>query len=128
MNARPRMTDFGDGVISDWHRSLGDQMPAVDLDKVLVEYTRGRPKAIVEYKHANAKTIDWTSPSFNALRELCAPRTYELPLMIVRFNDFCTEFVVQPLNVAGATLITGNPRRKMNEEQFKVFLEMVRNR
>lgn len=60
---KPRLTEFGDGVISDWHRAIGDEMPAVDLDKVLIEYSSGRPKAVIDYKHQNGAMIDWTSRS-----------------------------------------------------------------
>ena len=126
MSVKPRFTDFGDGAISDWHRSLGDEMPAVDLDKVLIEYDRGRPKAVIDYKHVNSKNVDWVSPSFSAMRELCSARTYEIPLMVVRFDDRLTEFAVQPVNLTASAILSGNPRRKMTEQQYKIFLETVR--
>ncbi len=126
--AKPRFTDFGDGPISDWHRTLGANLPAVNLDYVLVEYDRGQPRALVEYKHQRTKQLDRTHPTFQALRELCAPRAYELPFYVVRYADDCSWFRVLPFNIAAGVQVSMEPETKMSERGYTKFLENLRKK
>lgn len=126
-SAKPRLTSFGDGPISDWHRTLGANMPAVNLDFLLVEYDRGRPCAVIEYKHQNARpTEDYSHPSYQALRELCGNRLYELPLFLTHYHDDCSQFRVRPLNITAAVAVNGNTNLRLSELEYARFLERLR--
>lgn len=123
---KPRLTNFGDGPISDWHReTLGYDMPAVDIDFLLVEYDQGLPCAVLDYKHSNAKVIAYTHPSVRALRELCNERQYALPYFTVKYAEDMKFFQVFPMNQAGLREIAA-PYKVMADEEFIEFQQRLR--
>ena len=124
--AKPRITQFDDAVISDWHRSLGHDYPAVNIDFLLLEYDGGRAKALIEYKHENCGVIQSTHPTYRALRELCALRTVELPFFIAKYSHDCTQFQLRPMNIAGWQLLSTPVSKKLSESEFVGFLNKVR--
>lgn len=126
MNAKPRKTNLGDGPISDWHRTLGADMPATNLDFLMVEYDRARPKAVIEYKRDYVPVGDRNHPTYQAVRELCAARTRELPFYLVRYAENLTRFEVLPFNVSAYSMIS-DFRKVFNEAEYVRFLERLRN-
>lgn len=87
---------FRDERISSWHRGIGYDFPATDLDFPLLEYDRGVPAAVIEYKHKNQKGIKRSHPTIRALSILCDRA--RLPFFIVRYADECDVFTVTPVN------------------------------
>lgn len=124
--AKPKLTQFKDEIISEWHRSIGWHYPAVDIDFLLVEYDSGKPKALIEYKHENCGVIQSTHPTYKALRELCALRTVELPFFIAKYSHDCTQFQLRPMNIAGWQLLSTPVSKKLSESEFVGFLTKVR--
>lgn len=124
---KPRLTNFGDGPISDWHReTLGYDMPAVDIDFLLVEYDRGLPCAVLDYKHSNTKQINHEHPSVKAIRELCASRRNAVPYFTVKYAEDCKMFQVIPMNSAAVSHIRGQ-WELMDEQVFIEFQQRLRD-
>jgi hypothetical protein len=79
-------TGWRDAGLSARHRSWGFDLPATDLDFLLLEYTFGKAKAIVEYKHERAtSTLRICHPTIEAIRDLADKA--ELPFFVVRYSD-----------------------------------------
>lgn len=125
---KPRFTDYNDAVISDWHRTLGWNMPAVNIDFLMVEYDRGQPKAVVEYKHQNAKNIHYDHPTFRAVRELCSPRVDELPFFLTVYTHDFSQFRVRPMNVAAWQQLSSPVTKNLSEGEYIQLLTKVRNK
>lgn len=140
---KPRFTDYNDAVISDWHRTLGWNMPATDVDCVasnlmdyisrhwqslFVEYSSARPKAIIEYKHENAKQINYNSHNIQCLREVCAPRDWELPFFLTVYTHDCSQFRVRPMNVAAWQQLSSPVTKNLSEGEYIQLLTKVRNK
>lgn len=125
---KPRLTNFGDGPISDWHRdALGYDMPAVDLDFLLVEYDRAIPCAVVDFKHSNTKAINYSHPSVRAVTELCSnQRRRPVPYFTVKYAEDCKMFQVFPMN-GEATLFVGDQWQVMADEEFIEFQQRLRD-
>jgi hypothetical protein len=116
---------FRDEKISQWHRELGFDYPAVDLDFILVEYTRAIPAAIIEYKHSNCQRIEIDHPSYRVLRRIS--NALDLPLFAVRY-DFENYpepwFRVVPLNVAAKRLVPSS--KTMAAMEYRGVLRQLR--
>lgn len=93
---------FRDQAISAFHRTMGDDCPAVDLDFVLVEYTSGTPAALVEYKHESSKPLKHEHASMRALCVL-ADRA-NIPFFITTYSDDLETFRVRGLNALAQRL------------------------
>lgn len=114
---------FRDPRISDWHRRLGWDYPATDLDFPLLEYSAGVPKALIEYKHKNQPPMRRNHPTLRALSELCSRAN--LPFFVVRYNDDCTLFRVTAVNHRAKELI--KQTTLMSDDVFKRFHWRLRN-
>jgi len=124
---KPRLTNFGDGPISDWHReTLGYDMPCLNIDSLFIEYDVALPSGLIEWKHQNAKRISQNHPSVRAVREFCAPHRYEIPFYTVKYAEDCSEFYVVPMNDAGSDLLR-SPYRLMSEDEFVGFEQRLRD-
>lgn len=126
---KPRHTNYGDGPISDWHRrALGYDMPAVDVDKLLIEYESALPAAVIDFKFWNVKRLEPFSASNKALRELCAARSYELPFFIVKYAPDCASFLTYSMNPAARKFVGGSPGSyaAMNSQEFIQFQQELR--
>ena len=96
---RTERTGWRDAELSKRHGFWGFNCPAVDLDFVMMEYNYGKPCALVEYKHINARAVDTGHPTYRALVALAdGYRDGELPCFIARYNPDDWSFVVTPLN------------------------------
>lgn len=67
---RQEVTHWRDARISQRHRAWGYNVPGVDLDFPMVEYSKGLPVALVEYKTIGATLPNLSSPTMRALRTL----------------------------------------------------------
>ena len=59
-----------DEILSAKHRRWGYDVPAVDIDFLLVEYDRAKVQALIEYRHANGQVRQDTS--IKAITDLAA--------------------------------------------------------
>lgn len=110
--------------ISHRHREWGWDVPAVDIDFLLVEYDAGIPRALIEYKHELATIQRSGHSSYRALKWLCDG--VKLPFFAVRWADDFSWFRVIPLNKHADKIITDT--KEFTEEQYVEFLYSIRNR
>jgi hypothetical protein len=119
-------TSWRDERMSQRHRGWGLHCPAVDLDLVLCEYDGGRPVALVEYKHRDAR-LDLTHRSYQALRALGQTLSGELPVLVA---SYCAEdwwVIVYPLNAAAEAHYPTHARR-LSEQEWVRSLWALRGR
>ena len=96
---RTERTGWRDSVLSERHGHWGFNCPAVDLDFVMMEYNHGKPCALVEYKHKNARLPDLNHATYRALIALADGYTVgPLACFIARYDPVDWSFVVTPLN------------------------------
>lgn len=89
-------TGWRDQRISERHRMWGYDCPALDIDFLMLEYDRGVPSAIVEFKHEDAPQLRLEHPSIRTLNILCTRAC--IPLFLVRYADDFSWFYVTPGN------------------------------
>lgn len=110
-------------LISEWHRTLGYDFPATDIDFPLIEYDSGVACALIEYKHENATRLDLNHPSIRALRNL-ADRA-RIPFFVVRYTEDLSLFVFRAINGYAYKWIECT-KELMSESAFKGFLKRLR--
>lgn len=115
---------FRDEKLSQWHRSLGWDFPATDLDFPLIEYDMGRPCALIEYKHWNARGLTFEHPSIKALIALADAA--KIPSFVVRYTDNIDQFQVMPLNPYARAVV--REKTLMSENAYRKLLEQLRAR
>jgi hypothetical protein len=119
---RGERTHWRDENLSQRHRLWGLAVPAVDIDFILLEYDKGVPTAVIEYKSSFAQE-QWPShPSYQALTAL-GDRA-DLPVFVVRYTPTFNWWKIIPLNkVAKARL----PERvEVNEVLYVSWLYNLR--
>jgi hypothetical protein len=94
---RQERAGWRDENISRRHRIYGWDCPGVDLDFPMVEFNRGLPVALVEYKAIGAKMPNLTSPTYNAMRVLA--NNSGIPFLVVFYDSRTWWFRVIPANV-----------------------------
>jgi len=87
---------FRDENLSRRHRAWGWDCPAVDIDFLFLEYDKGNPVAIVEYKHERLQRLSLGHPTYHAISTV-AERA-GIPFFIVRYKDDMSRFHVIPVN------------------------------
>lgn len=123
---RQERTGWRDEGLSLRHRDWGYDVPAVDLDFLLLEYDRAKPVAVVEYKHERAAPVRTANTSFSAMREL-ADRAGVL-FLYVRYKGDFSRFDVSAQNSAARAALGVNSGQPvlMSEEEYVAFLHRVR--
>jgi hypothetical protein len=127
-----------DQGISEWHRTLGENCPATDLDTIvnsegmtddsemfcMIEYDRHQPKAIIDYKHSRAR-LDLDQSSVKAQANLATMAN--IPSFVVMYKSDRTLFRIYPTNdiARNAVQKTGFP---LSESDFVRFLYALRKR
>lgn len=71
-----------DNTISEKHRRWGYNVPAVDIDFLLIEYDQAKAQALIEYRHANGTIRQDTS--IKAITDLA--NRASLPFFIVQYR------------------------------------------
>jgi hypothetical protein len=92
-NVRVEQTGWRDLSLNNRHRLWGWDCPATDID--FIEYTGGRPVALVEYKSAGAE-VNFDGHNLRALVELA--NRAGLPAYLVRYKSDFSLWQVLPLN------------------------------
>jgi hypothetical protein len=128
-----------DEILSAKHRRWGYNVPAVDVDFLLVEYDQAKAKALIEYRHANGHVI--RDASIQAITDL-ADRA-ALPFFIVRYYyatddgtlwkeasiDTPAWFQITTCNEHAEKLwFTQDVDTWMTEQEYAVWLHKIRGR
>jgi hypothetical protein len=95
MTAHER-TGWRDQWPSERHRLWGAGCPSVDIDWLVVEYTFGRPVALVEYKRYTAQIPDLRHANYQALITLA--NNSGIPFFWAFYWPDCAAFKVYPVN------------------------------
>ena len=109
--------------LSERHRKWGWNCPAVDLDFLFLEYDKGQPVAIIEYKHENAQIQYGSHPTYQALINLGTRA--DVPVFGVRYKDDFSEWIVVALNDIARKALP-DLRRIMTEREWITFLYVLR--
>lgn len=129
-------TGWRDHRISLRHRMWGTAPTAIDIDQmigcpdlgfVLLEYTDGKAKALIEYKHEYARPMSTRliHKKYAALIDLCSNRVKgDIPLFIVRYTDDFRDWKIRPLNSAAAVCVNSGVDKDvyMTEREFVELL------
>jgi hypothetical protein len=122
LEVREERTGWRDLGLSNRHRKWGWDCPAVDLDFLFLEYDKGQPVAIVEYKHENAAP-QWAShPTYQAMINLGTRA--QVPVFAVRYKADFTAWQVVPLNEYAVKKLP--ERETMTEREWVTFLYLLR--
>lgn len=125
MTANER-TGWRDEALSLRHREYGQNLPAIDIDFMLIEYDHEEPKALVEYKNEHAQPINVSkSPSILAMTNLA--NRAEIPAFLVRYADDFSWWKVLALNDRAALYLTDN-LQIMDEAEWVSILYAVRGK
>jgi len=122
MSAQER-SNWRDEALSARHRLYGADCPALDLDLLLVEFDRGIPCGIIEYKHEAAMPVDLQHPSYRALAALADAS--RIPFCIV-FYASPWVFTVYPANTYASEWFTSG--EVLTELRFVERLYRIRGR
>ena len=127
-----------DDIISLKHRTWGFNVPAVDIDFLMIEYDQSIPKALIEYRHINgAIRVDASIKAIIALANAA-----NVPFFIVQYyydtdnGKLWKEATVD--TPAHFRILTMNPLAEqayfswddewMSEQQYKDWLHQIRGR
>ena len=117
-------TGWRDEELSRWHRRLGVNCPAVDVDFLLVEYDHGKASALIEYKNEYASPQYASHPNYQALIDL-GDRA-DLPVIVCRYKTDFSQWKVIPLNDKAKSIIP--QRTTLNEIEYISLLYKIRGR
>jgi len=125
---KPERTFWRDEALSQRHRRWGFNCPATDIDFPLIEYSAGKVKALIEYKHESANidfirsSIGMHPKSYSALCDL-ADRA-SIPFFITIYTEDFRFWQVIPYNsYAKAWLVK---EEVMTEKEYVTFLYKLR--
>ena len=121
--AKPEILGFRHEALSRWHRSLGPDFPAVDLDFPLVEYDRGEAVALIEFRLAGGVKVDRKNPNLRAIAGLATKAG--IPCFFCRYPEDLAWFRITPLNNF-ARVITPTSRT-LTQREFEKLLSDLRS-
>ena len=132
---RTERTGWRDSELSERHGHWGFNCPAVDLDFVMMEYNHGKPCALVEYKHKNARKPDPTHATYRALIDLAdghhtlmdgAYTHTPLACFVATYNPSVWSFSVLPLNETASKHYGHCAGEMLTEQRFVKSLHLLR--
>ena len=119
---RPERSGWRDLGLSERHRKWGWDCPAVDLDFLFLEYDKGQPIAIVEYKHELARPQYVSHPTYQAMINLGTRAN--IPVFAARYKNDYSEWHVTALNTVAKKWL---PKKEiMTEKAWVTFLYKLR--
>jgi len=106
----------------------------VDVDFLVVEYDKAKPKALIEYKHEKAN-IDFTNLTCLGM----APQSYEalnklatsagIPFFVVRYKETFSIWKITPMNKLGNIWCQYlKINNDLTERDYIDFLYLIRER
>jgi hypothetical protein len=122
MDVRPERSGWRDLALSQRHRKWGWDCPAVDLDFLFLEYDKGEPVAIIEYKHERASPQYASHPTYQAMIRLGTRAN--IPVFAARYKDDFSDFAIVPLNALAQEKLPD--RKNMTEREWVTFLYNIR--
>jgi len=128
MSAREN-TYWRDAAISQRHRQWGMDCPATDVDFFLIEYDRGLPCAVVDYKHGNrADPLAGVHPgSARALGGLYDHHGRQLPYFTVLYHPGTAwRFQAKAMNTPALRWLDGNGWQDLTEAGWVRLLHSIR--
>lgn len=126
---RQERTGWRCDAISARHRVWGFNCPAVDLDFVMVEYNRGQPVALIEYKERHAREPVIGHPTYRALAMLAEGYIQgPLPFFIAFYDAEDWWFRVLPVNEAARAHYAHCLDERLTEQRFVRSLYLLRKR
>jgi hypothetical protein len=112
--------------LSSRHREWGFNCPGVDLDFVMAEYNKGKPVAIIEYKHCLAREPQITHPTYRALEDLANNyASGPLPFMVVFYDPDTWIMRIIPVNQTAKNFYKGY--LNLSEQEYVRSLYKMRN-
>lgn len=124
---RTERTGWRDASLSERHGHWGYNCPAVDLDFVMLEYNHGKPCALVEYKHKNARRPDPNHATYRALISLADGYMHgPLPCFVAIYDPDDWSFVVIPLNERAKNHYRHCEGLVLSEQRFVRSLHLLR--
>ena len=134
-------TGWRDQQISARHRLYGSNVPAVDIDFLLIEYDRSQPKALIEYKHMNSylgDDVDLNHPNYRAIANLANGfsqvnlvgqlQPAPLPFYIVRYDFDPWWYRILPGNEAARQQSQLDGWVNVTEVEYVSWLHRLRGR
>jgi len=123
---RLEQTGWRDEWISKRHRTWGYDLPATDIDFILLEYSNQEPVALIEYKTVGSMRYLGTEKAIRDHRPVSTLAAMaNLPAFIVAYDTKNIAFYVKSTNHA-AERITEYNWLMMNETSFIDFLRDLR--
>ena len=107
------------------HRLYGWDLPAVDIDFLLIENSYSKPVALVEYKHENVKELDLNHPSFKAIAHLA--NAAKIPAIVAIYKADYSEFKLFGLNIY-AIKYTTTTHNILSEFEYVSLLYRLRKK
>lgn len=89
-------TGWRDEKISRRHRLWGFNCPAIDIDFIMIEYNKGIPVALIEYKRYTGSISNVHQNSVNAI--IILADNSNIPFFIVYYWDDVWAFQIFPVN------------------------------
>lgn len=121
--AKEEKSGFRSAALSQWHRDLGYDFPATDLDFPLLEYHHSEPCALIEYKPLGGQKLPKSHPTLVALGKFATRAG--VPFFLVRFSHDFEIWQVTPMNALAEEVV--ERRTLMSETVFKKLLSSLRN-
>nr|MBC8360907.1 hypothetical protein [Candidatus Desulfatibia profunda] len=122
LKVKNERTGWRDLALSERHRKWGWDCPAIDLDFLFLEYDKGQPVAIVEYKHERAAPQYASHPTYQAMINLGTRAG--IPVFCARYkSDFSSWIIISLNNYAHSWL---PERTEMTEREWVTFLYKIR--
>ena len=122
LEVKKERSGWRDLALSKRHRRWGWDCPAVDLDFLFLEYDRGQPVAIVEYKHEMARPQYASHPTYQAMINLGTRAG--VPVFAVRYRADFSEWSAVPLNEIARKWLPS--KSVMTEREWVSFLYKIR--
>lgn len=128
---REETTGWRDEQISRRHRQYGINVPAVDVDFLLIEYDTGKPKALIDYKLHSSPLWDSERANKSAMGSLYDEHGQQIPFFIVRYDPDGWIFHVYGRNPAATAFLERLncvDGQRLAEFHYVRFLYILRGR
>jgi len=122
-------TGFRDESISRRHREWGIDCPAVDVDLMLIEYDKGIPAALVDYKerHSSVPLVS-QSANMKALGGLFNVNGQQLPFIVCYYDRETWAFKAHPMNARAVDIMCTDKPLELTENEWVKWLYFIRGR